>query len=283
MAPLLTEMSAKQVRVPVGSVISLWRYPVKSMIGEELKASHVTERGLLGDRAYALVDQSTGKIASAKNPRKWGRLFDFQASFADAPRVGEKLPNVRITLPDGRLVETSQPEADSLLSEAFGVQVKLMTSSLEKPSYEEYWPDIEGLARRETVTEEFMPPQTFFDAAVVHVLTTGTLDRLSELYPEGRFEARRFRPNILIAPSPAVKDFVENDWVNRTLHLGDEVRLRVTRPCGRCVMTTLPQSDLPHDIGILRTAVRYNRVNVGVYASVEHDGSVKQGDYAWVE
>ncbi len=280
---LQTETIAKQVRVSVGSVASLWRYPVKSMMGEELDAAPITERGLLGDRAYALVDQVTGKIASAKNPRKWGKLFDFRASFVDAPRIGEKMPNVRIALPDGKLVTGGEPDADSLLSEALGLNVKLLTSVFEKPSYEEYWPDIEGLAKRDAFTDELMPPQTFFDAAVVHVLTTGTLDRLHELYPEGRFEPRRFRPNIVIAPATPVKEFTENEWVNRTLHLGSEVRLKIISQCTRCVMTTLPQGDLPHDIGILRAAVRYNRVNVGVYASVEKGGEVGRGDDAWIE
>ena len=60
----------------VGSVVSLWRYPVKSMMGEELNASDVTDRGLFGDRAYAILDPATGKIASAKNPRKWKKMFD---------------------------------------------------------------------------------------------------------------------------------------------------------------------------------------------------------------
>ena len=282
-AALQTETVAEKARVPVGSVASLWRYPVKSMMGEELNASYITERGLLGDRAYALVDQVTGKVASAKSPRKWGKLFYFQASFVDPPRIGEKMPDVRITLPDGSLVTCGKPEAESLLSEAVGVKVRLMTSSMERPSYEEYWPDIEGLARRDAFTQEGMPPQTFFDAAPVHLLTTGTLDRLHELYPEGSFEARRFRPNIVIAPATAVKGFIENDWVKRTLHLGDEVRLKITRLCIRCVMTTLPQGDLPQDLGILRTAVRYNRVGVGVYASVERGGQVKRGDDAWIE
>ena len=175
------------------------------MMGEELNASYVSDRGLLGDRAYALVDQITGKVASAKNPRKWGRLFDFRASFVDPPKIGGKIPAVRITLPDGRLTLSDKAEASSLLSEALSAQIRLMTSSLEKPSYEEYWPDIEGLANREKVTEELMPPQTFFDLATIHVLTTATIDRLRELYPQGRFEVRRFRPNVVVEPSPAVK------------------------------------------------------------------------------
>ena len=256
---------------------------MKSMMGEELNASYVTERGLLGDRTRALVDQATGRVASAKNPRKWGKLFDFRASFVDPPKPGEPLPEVRISLPDGRSVGSEQPGADGMLSEALGAQVRLMTASMEKPSYEEYWPDIEGLANRDKVTENFMPARTFFDGASVHLLTTATTDRLSELYPEGRFEARRFRPNLVVEPSQHVKDFVENGWVGRTLRVGEEVRLKVSRPCGRCVMTTLAQGDLPRDLGVLRTAAQHNKVRVGVYASVERGGNVKRADSVWLE
>jgi uncharacterized protein YcbX len=277
------EVAPTEALAPVGSLVSLWRYPIKSMMGEELDVSFVTERGLLGDRTRALVDQTTGKVASAKNPRKWGKLFDFRASFVDAPESGELLPDVRISLPDGRSVMAAEPGADEMLSEALGAQVRLMTPSLEKPSLEEYWPDIEGLANREKVTEEFMPAQTFFDAAPVHLITTATTDRLRELYPEGRFEVRRFRPNLVVEPSQNVRGFVENAWVGRTLRVGQEVRLKVIGPCGRCVMTTLAQGDLPRDLGILRTAAHYNKVKVGVYASVEQGGSIKRADSVWLE
>ncbi len=252
-------------------------------MGEELDASYVNERGLIGDRAFALVDQVTGKVASAKNPRKWGKLFDFRASFVEPPRVSDKMPAVRITLPDGKSISSDQEGVDGLLSQALGARIRLMAASFEKPSYEEYWPDIEGLANREKVTDEIMPPRTFFDLATIHLLTTATIDRLREFYPEGRFEARRFRPNIVVEPSPSVKDFVENGWVGRILRIGGEVRLRITKPCTRCVMTTLAQGDLPRDLGILRTAALFNQVNVGVYASVERSGSIKRGDLIWVE
>jgi MOSC domain-containing protein len=252
------------------------------MLGEELDVTEVTERGLLGDRGYAVVDKVTGKVASAKNPRRWGKLFDFRASFVYSPRIGGKLPVVRITLPDGNSITSEQPEADSLLSEALGTQVMLMTSSMEKPSYEEYWPVVEGFANKERVTDEYMPPQTFFDLGMVHLLTTTTLDRLREFYPEGRFETRRFRPNIVVEPSTRVSDFVENNWVQHVLHIG-EVRLRITKSCTRCVMTTLAQGNLPQDLGILRAVARHNRASVGVYASVERGGNIKRGDSVWVE
>ena len=145
-----------------GTVVSVWRYPVKSMLGEELNASYVTERGLVGDRAYALLDEETGKVASAKNPRKWEKLFDFRSVFIDPPQVAENIPHIRITLPDGTQVFSSQDkDIDYTLSKALGRDVRLMKANLDKPSYEEYWPDIEGLAQREKVTDEAILPELF--------------------------------------------------------------------------------------------------------------------------
>lgn len=262
----------------VGTVVSLWRYPVKSMMGEELNAADVTERGLLGDRVYALQDVATGKVASAKNPRKWGKLFDFRATFIEPPRSGEKMGAVRITLPDGTIVTSDQDGINQILSSVLGREAVLATTAPRAPSLEEYWPDIDGLAHRETVTDESMPSSTFFDLAVIHLLTTATIDRLRQLYPQGRFEPRRFRPNIMMDPVTGEKGFVEDAWIGRTLAIGERVRLSLTGPCPRCVMTTLPQGDLPRDPGILSTAAQHNQVNVGVYASVLQGGTIRRGD-----
>ena len=284
-------MDRVQKKSTVGKVVSLWRYPVKSMLGEELNSSYVTDRGLLGDRVYALIDHQTGKVASAKNPGKWGRLFDFHAAFIDSLQqavVGEDIPPVRITLPDGSQIFSGHDDANNTLSRVLGREVSVMKAGLEKPSYEEYWPDIEGLAQREMVTDEAMPPQTFFDVAVIHLLTTSTINRLRELYPEGRFEVRRFRPNIVVESSTAVsedkKNFIENSWVGKNLTIGEETVLRVIGPCTRCVMTTLPQGDLPKDLGILRTVAKYNQVHAGVYASVHRGGgTIRRGDPVQLE
>ncbi len=267
----------------LGSVVSLWRYPVKSMMGEELNRSDVTNRGLLGDRAYALVDPSNGKVVSAKNPRKWPNLFDFRAAFPEPPRAGEPLPPLRITLPDGTMLGSDDSDCEQKVSGVLGREVTLESSARETPSLEEYWPDMEGLDYRETVTDEAMRAGTFFDLAVIHVLTTATIDRLRELYPQGRFEVRRFRPNLVIEPSSDETDFVENGWISRTIAIGDEVRMKITQPCSRCVMTTLPQGDLPKDPGILRTAAQHNNVHVGVYASVLGGGSIRRGDEVRLE
>jgi uncharacterized protein YcbX len=275
----------------LGSIVSLWRYPVKSMMGEELNAAEVTTRGLIGDRAYALVDTSDGKIASAKNPRKWPNLFDFRASLTEAP--GVRTAPVRITLPDGATVNSVHPERDQILSAALRRDVRLETvmqhpeestaAHLRNASAEEYWPDIEGLDYRDMVTDFGLPEGTFFDCAVVHLLTTATLDRMRALYPQGRFEVRRFRPNMVVATSDGETGFAENAWIGKVIAIGDTVRLSITGPCPRCVMTTLAQSDLPKDNGILRTAAQHNRANVGVYASVLAGGRVRRGDSVTLE
>ena len=276
-----------------GSVLSVLRYPVKSMMGEELTAADVREGGLIGDRAYALIDNTTGKIASAKNPRKWARLFDCHASFVEPPRKGHPLPPVWIMLPDGSNITSDQPNANAVLSHFFEREVTLAKTAPESPALEEYWPDIDGLAHRDTVTEESIalssPKGSFFDYAVAHVITTNTLNRLRELYPQGRFEARRFRPNMIVAVGKSEPDFVENSWVGLSVEIGDSLVLKVTNPCPRCVMTTLPQADLPQDHGILRTAAQHNQPfvpalaqampSVGVYANVLRSGTVRRGDH----
>jgi uncharacterized protein YcbX len=273
----------------LGSVVALWRYPVKSMLGEELNRTDISQHGLLGDRAYALVDGSDGKIASAKNPRKWPQLFDFRAAFVSPPQLYVAIPPVRVTLPDGTFVTSDQGDLNEIVSQALhrqvsleaasrGSQADVVAASSPTAQAEEYWPDMEGLDFRDTVTDFDLPAGTFFDSATVHLLTTNTLDRLRELYPDGRFEVRRFRPNVVVEAGGGAKDFVENSWVGHTLAVGDAVRLRITGPCPRCVMTTLAQSDLPKDPGILRTAAQHNQVNVGVYASVVQGGVVRRGD-----
>jgi len=268
-------------QVEIGSVVSIWRHPVKSMMGEELNATDITAGGVLGDRAYAVVDRADRKVASAKNPRKWPNLFDFRASFVEPPRPGAKLPPVRITLPDGTIVSSLHGDLNEILSKALNRNVTLAAigrDHLTPANAEEYWPDMEGLDHRDTVTDFALPEGTFFDCATVHVLTTATLDQLRELYPEGRFEVRRFRPNIVVAPPSAARGFVETAWIGRRLSIGSEVRLTINGPCPRCVMTTLRQGDLPKDPGILRAAAQHNQANVGVYATVMHGGTIRRDD-----
>ena len=261
------------------------------MMGEELSIAQVKDHGLVGDRVYALLDSSDGKVASAKNPRKWPSLFAFQATFSAPSSSSAKVPPVRTTLPDGTIVTSEQSDLNQALSKALKREVILavtergsvagVRSSLPAAwtaNAEEYWPDIAGLDHRDTVTDFALPTGTFFDCATVHLLTTASLNRLRGFYPQGRFEVPRFRPNIVVDPVGGKQSFAEQAWIGYTLAIGDEVHLSITGPCGRCVMTTLDQGDLPKDSAILRTAVQHNQGHVGVYAAVVRGGTVRRGD-----
>jgi uncharacterized protein YcbX len=266
----------------IGVVASLHRYPVKSMIGEELNATRVGPKGFQGDRVFALADVETGKIASAKNPSKWPSLFRYRAAFS-APLNGDALPPARITLPDGSVVSTDDQSIANRLSSSLGKPVRFLKSAPASGTLEEYWPDVDGLARRDVVTDEAMPAETFFDLGMVHLLTTATIDSYRALYPEGRFEPRRFRPNLVIETAPGTSGFPENEWDEKILAIGAEVKIKITGPCGRCVMTTLPQGDLPKDTGILKVAAKHNQARVGAYASVLQGGVIHAGDPVQLE
>jgi len=260
-----------------GAVVGIWRYPVKSMMGEELNATEVTERGVLGDRALALVDAENGKVVSAKNPRRWPNLFDFRAAYVEPPPDAHILPPARITLPDGETVTTDAMDVEPRLSCSLGRTVRLTRSGFEGARAEGYWPDHDWLAQRDETFEFLLPAGMLFDSALVHLITTATLDRLRSIAPVSRFEPRRFRPNFVIQPADGVTGFAENGWIGRTLRLGN-VLLQISGPSPRCVMTTLSQGDLPKDPGVLRTVVQQNDGNVGVYASVVRGGLVHRGD-----
>jgi hypothetical protein len=286
----------------VGSLAGLWRFPVKSMRGEQLEQAELTERGLLGDRAFALIDTDTGRVVSAKSVRLFPDLLGCEAKFAEPPQAGRELPPVRIVLPDGGSVMSDSGDVDRVLSACFKRSVTLARSAPDDFTIDQYYPDVENLdpaGRRDTMVEQKLgsaffaevglaspvPVGSFFDLFPVTVLTTSTLEKLSELRPQSSFDLRRFRMNVIVETTKA--GFVENDWIEQQLSIGDAVRLRVALPDPRCVMTTLAQDELPKDSDVLRTLTRHNRVQVGemgqfpcagVYTVVEVAGTMRIGD-----
>lgn len=270
-------------RTFVGTLKTLWRYPVKSMQGEALELSEIGEGGLLGDRAYALWDMKTSRVASAKNPKKWADLLNCQATLEKMPQVSEPIPAVQISLSNGTTVTSAQPDIDAILSGWIARDVQFLSSVPETPSLDQYWPDVEGTPHRDTVTELLMPPGTFFDSCPIHALTVATLERLKALYPAGEFDPCRFRPNLLIDTQAEQADFVEQNWIGCVLSIGDSVTLKVDTACPRCVVTTLPQQGLPHDLDILRTTAQHNDVIAGIRLSVMQAGTIRKGDSVWIE
>ncbi len=279
--------------ITTATVAALWRYPVKSMMGEELNGSEITLSGLAGDRAFALVDAETGNVISAKNPKKWPNIFAFRATFTQ-PITNGHLNPLWITLPDGTVLRSDQSDINEKLSDCLGHRVALQTQSPQDAKLEQFWPEYEG--QDNEISNEAVagdaPKGSFFDYAAIHLLTTSSLEAMQQYYPEGRFEARRFRPNLMIDTN-GMTGFVENDWVGKTVKLGDTLRLQITDPCPRCVMPTLAQGDLPQDNGIFKNGIAKNKPlvsfagkelpSVGVYARVLNPGWVKRGDHLTIE
>ncbi len=225
-----------------------------------------------------------------------------QAEFAEPPQAGRELPPVRIVLPDGTSVMSDSSDVDRVLSAWFKRGVTLARSAPDDFTIDQYHPDVEDLdpaGHRDTVVEQKLgsaffaeaglaspvPVDSFFDLFPVTVLTTSTLEQLSGFRTQSCFDQRRFRMNVIIDTRKA--GFVENDWIEQELSIGDVVRLRVALPDPRCVMTTLAQDDLPKDADVLRTLTRHNMVQVGdvgqfpcagVYAVVEAAGTMRAGD-----
>jgi uncharacterized protein len=278
----------------IGTVSAIWRYPVKSMQGEQISATSITERGLIGDRAYALIEAETGFVVSAKHARKWDTVLQCRAAFIKEPQISDPLPPIAITRPDGEVVRSDDPTVDERLSQICGRDVRLVQQVPAGATREANRISVNQLETAEDIRRELSaqasPPGTFFDYAPIHILTTATLERLRQLYPGGDFDVRRFRPNLVITVHIPGEGFVENTWPGKTLLIAPELILRAIDPSPRCVITILPQADLPRDIGILKTVAQHNAAAsatlapgvllsavVGIYATAHIAGSVIEG------
>jgi uncharacterized protein YcbX len=231
-----------------GHIGELWRYPVKSMLGERLDALTVDERGATGDRLYAVRDDD-GKFGSGKNTRRFRRidgLFDFRARYdGDVPLI---------TLPDGR--EVPGDGEDVHLHLHLHLQRALDRADVT-------------LAREASISH--------FDQAPLHIVTDASLAWLAAAVPGTAVDARRLRPNLVVRtgrePGP-----VEDAWIGRTARIGPDVVVAFTHRTERCVMVNKAQDDLAHDGRVLKAIADANDLNLGVYATVLHGGTISLGD-----
>ena len=269
----------------LGTVAVLRRYPVKSMLGEDVEASDVTFTGLAGDRRLAVLSRTTGKVASAKLPRLWRDLL----TVAAAAEPGA----VRILLPGGKTVWSTDADIDAVLSGLLDQPVTLTGAPPPGAALDRAVPEAvlrDGVDAH--VPAELMeiggggPPGTFVDFAPVHLLTTSTLDRIAELSPYRRADLQRYRPNIVVRTT--APGFTENDWLEQNLRVGPELVLHVIARTPRCAVPTLAHGALPRNADALRVLARYNRVEpldslgpepcAGVYAEVLRPGHIRTGD-----
>jgi uncharacterized protein YcbX len=238
----------------VGRVSELWWYPVKSFLGQRAEQLTMTPLGVPGDRGIALADANTGRVLSAKRVHQL---------------VSARTDGNDIVLPDGERISPSDPEAASQISAWLGRDVRVVRASGGDTR-----PEIEG--EEESIFRG--EAGGLHDDSPIHIVTTSTLAYLRTLYPGGDYDARRFRPNIVIDTGPA-EEPVEQAWIGKMLRIG-AAEFDVTKTCHRCVITTLPQFELPHDPAILRTVNQQADGECGVYLRARAEAAVSVGDEA---
>ena len=283
----------------VGRVKEIWRYPVKGMAGEALSAGTLTDRGLAGDRVWALRDEKRREIQSCKfRPQ----LLLCSARCRD-DRMHEDVPHVDVTFPDGTIVASDDAEIHTRLSSLTGhaSTLEALRPASETNFYlrhkldDHTWLDeLKATFDREAgeplpdfsqlppvLVDHVSVPGTFFLVTPLHFVTTATLQHLRQVNPQADWDARRFRPNIVIETAPGFAGLAEQDWVGKRVVVGSAA-VDCVGATPRCGAVTRAQPGMKADTGVLRTVVRHADQNVGVYGTIAATGSLRVGDLVQV-
>jgi len=235
----------------MGHVAKLWRYPASSLGGEGLTAMTVDASGAQGDRLFGLVDAETGDIARPDADSRWHGV----------PRIAARLVDgkLEVRTPGGEWLAAPGEEANRAASAFLGFEASI------RPF------------RDTEATGDGTPFSPRYKKSPIHLVTTASLAELKTQHPEGDPNPRRFRPNIVIDMQPVARRFPETEWIGRKIAIGD-LELTITDPCRRCGFTIIAQQGFDNDPNILRTLVKKNAHNLGVYCAVTRPGTVRSGD-----
>jgi uncharacterized protein YcbX len=277
-----------------GTINGIYRYPVKSMAGEPLDQTELLERGLPGDRAWAVRDEQRGGIRGGK---RFPELMQCAARYSVEPPADGSIA-AEVTFPDGSQLSIDDPKTPERLSDLIGSPVTVwpLLPADQLDHYRRGAPvleDMEAEFRRifgrtedeplpdvskfpEFLREFESPPGTYFDAFPLLIMTTESLHYLQQTAPGHRFDVNRFRPNLLIETGSDAA-FPERNWIGRTLKIGTAA-IEIAMGCPRCVMTTHGFGELPKDPGIMRSLVKHADGDLGVYGGVLKPGQVSLGD-----
>lgn len=276
------------------TVNQLFRFPVKSMMGESCSTLSIGPRGSIGDRVWAVRDEVRGGIRGAK---KIPSLMTLRAQFTGDVADEGSSPAL-ITAADGDSRKTGAADINHWLSGKLQHEVTLWpllpADALDHyrrgaPDSEDFEEELRSIFARTPdeplpsldlfaeVLEYETPPGTYFDAFDILIISRQSLDSLARFRPESTFDVSRFRPNILVDIPGAESDYPEEQWAGKRLRIGN-VELEVVGACPRCAMTTHGFDTLPRDPGIMRALVQGNGGNLGVYARVVATGDIHCGD-----
>ncbi len=249
----------------IGHVAELWRYPVSSLSGEKCDRVHIEARGIVGDRGFGIYDISTGHVAAPEKETRWRPALFLQSTLDT-----DGLP--RIHFPDGTTLSILDDMLSPRLSDHFGFHVGI-------GRYQHT--DLPEVANLPIISNRY-------DPSPLHLVTTHSLRRLAQLASLDEMNHKRFRPSVLIDTDGAVstvyeeQGFLEDAWLERTLNIG-EVKVGVSEKAKRCGMTFIAQPSLNEQPEILRTLVRQNSRNFGVYCNIQQSGTLALRDNVHLE
>ncbi|MDR3465816.1 MAG: MOSC domain-containing protein [Xanthobacteraceae bacterium] len=275
----------------IGKVGAIMRFPIKSLLGEALDECAISTSGLRGDRALALLDTATGKIASAKQPNLWRDMLAFAAK--TDPSTAQ--PRIVVSHAAGGQRDHLDADFGAWLSRLLGRSVKLIETRPAGVELNRARPDeVLEQGMDEAVTQDVLaigaaaPDGGFFDFAPIHLVTAASLDAISGFAPEASIAAERYRPNLVIETTSATA-FAENQWVGRRIRIGRSVELEIIAPTPRCAVPLLAHGDLPASPAAVSAVTRLNKVEfpllgpgkfpcLGAYATVLSAGLIQRGD-----
>lgn len=279
----------------VGVIREIWRFPVKSMQGDRIESCSVSRQGVLGDRCWAMRDETRREV-------QWGKMFPqlmlCKARYREEPGENDIRP-VDITFPDGETIGSDDDRVHAKLTDLIGREASLwpLQPASDVDFYKRYKPDeaqflreiSDAFAREpgepmpdlsqfpEVIIDHVSVPGTFFDNEELHLITTASMRYMASKNPGASWDIRRFRPNFYIETEAGLEGLVENDWVGRRLRIGGTT-LEISAPTPRCGMTVRPQAELAYDNSILRTIVKEGNQNLGVGAHFRDGGAIRVGD-----
>jgi uncharacterized protein YcbX len=209
--------------------------------------------GIVGDRGFGIFDTSTGRAAAPETEARWR-----SALFLHSTLDENGLP--RIHFPDDTDLSIIDETAPSHLSDHFGFDVGVGRYAHTNLSAAAALPIISNR----------------YDPSPLHIITTQSLRELASIASLTEVNHRRFRPSVLIDTDPSDREdsgFLEESWLEGTLYLGT-LRVEVSEKAKRCGMTLIAQPELTEQPEILRTLVRHNARNFGIYCHIPQAGTL---------
>lgn len=237
----------------LGTIEEIWRYPVSSLGGEKLTSVEIDETGIVGDRQWCIADAKSGEVATPEKQERWR-----PALFLNSRLTGN---SAEIGFADGSWLDVADEGIDAKLTSHFGFETTLL--AYEKPGVRD--PSGRGIGVNR------------YEPSPLHLITTSSLDQLSNLLGNETVNSRRFRPNLVLR-TEGQAEFREKAWIGKRLKLGSSVLIEASEETKRCGMTLIAQPDIHENADILRTILRQNKRNFGIYASVTKTGAITVGD-----